>query len=689
MSDIKKEIEKLREEIRHHGHLYYVLDKPAVSDGEYDKLFRKLEDLEKSHPELITPDSPTQRVGGAPLKAFRTITHKVPLLSLGNAFTFEELDEFDRRVSEGLNLQTADSKRLTGSSRKQLAVSRKLAIEYVCELKMDGLAVSLEYKDGKFLKGSTRGDGVTGEDITLNLKTIRSIPLTLDKKIDIVVRGEAYLPYNDFLKLNEERILNEEQVFANPRNAAAGSLRQLDPRITAKRPLDMFMYFSPSVPLGTSPDAAVKTQFELLNYLNELGFKVNPKFKLCKGIDEVKKFIDGWESKRETLDYEIDGIVVKVNDLDDQKKLGATSREPRWAVAYKYPAVQKETIVEDIISSVGRTGVITPVAVLKPVNLRGVVVKRATLHNQDEVDKKDVRIGDHVLVERAGEVIPEVVKSLKEKRTEKLKKYHIPARCPACGGVVVREPGEAAHRCINKSCPAQLKGAIQHFASRGAMDITGIGEELSAQFVDKKLVPSLAALYSLSKAVLIEKLDRFAERSASNIIDAIEASKSRPFEKFVYALGIPHVGSRTADVLVEHFPSMEKLMKASAGELSKVHEIGPKIAQSVSDFFRDQNNIQLINRLKAAGVNMRSETRDRTKLPLFGKSFVITGTLSRPRPEIEDEIKSLGGHVSSSVSKQTDYVLAGEEAGSKLEKAKKLGVTIIDEKEYNKLVTTK
>ena len=671
MPDIKREIEKLREEIRRNDRLYYVFDKPEISDAQYDKLFRKLEDLEKAHPELIIPDSPTQRVGGAPLKAFKTVTHRVPLLSLGNAFTFDELDDFDRRVREGLG----DKGIVAGKEGKQ---GRGKEVEYVCELKMDGLAVSLEYKDGKFLKGSTRGDGVTGEDITLNLKTIRSIPLTLDKKIDIEVRGEAYLPYNDFLKLNEERLSNEEQVFANPRNAAAGSIRQLDPRITAKRPLDMFMYYS--------PDAKVTTQYELLKYLSGIGFKVNPNFRLCGGIEEVKKFVSGWEAKREKLDYEIDGIVIKVNDLDDQKRLGATSREPRWAIAYKYPAVQKETIVEDIISSVGRTGVITPVAVLKPVNLRGVVVKRATLHNQDEVDKKDVRVGDHVLVQRAGEVIPEVVKSLKEKRTEKLKKYHIPAKCPACGGVVVREPGEAAHRCINKSCPAQLTGAIQHFASRGAMDITGIGEELSAQFVDKKLVPSLAALYSLSKALLIEKLDRFAERSASNIIDAIEASKSRPFEKFVYALGIPHVGSHTAEVLVEHFPSMEKLMKASAEELSKVHEIGPKIAQSVSDFFRDENNIQLVNRLKAAGVNMKSAIKDRSKLPLFGKTFVITGTLSRPRLEIEDEIKSFGGHVSSSVSKQTDYLLAGNEPGSKYEKAKALGVKIINEEGYNRII---
>jgi DNA ligase (NAD+) len=658
MPSIKEKIEKLREEIRRHDRFYYVLDMPKISDAEYDKLYRQLVDMEKEHPELVTPDSPTQRVGSAPSKAFKTVNHKVPLLSLANAFNFGELDEFDRRVREGLS----DTHKL----------------EYVCELKMDGLAVSLEYKGGKFVKGSTRGDGVVGEDITQNLKTIRSIPLKLDKDIDIEARGEVYLPYDDFVKLNEERAENEEPVFANPRNAAAGSIRQLDPGITAKRPLDVFTYFS--------PDAKVKTQFELLNYLAKLGFKVNPEFKLCKGIDDVKKVITKWESGREKLHYEIDGIVVKLNDLEGQRKLGATSKEPRWAVAYKYPPVQKETVVEDIISSVGRTGIITPVAVLKPVNLRGVVVRRATLHNQDEVDKKDVRIGDHVLVQRAGEVIPEVVKSLKEKRTGKEKKYHIPEHCPVCEGKVVREPGEAAHRCMNVNCPAKLIGSIQHFASRGAMDITGIGYELSVQLADKKVIRDISELYTLNEKDLIEKLERFAEKSASNIVKAVEASKSRPFDKFVYALGIPHVGSRTAEVLVEYFPSMEKLEKASMDELAKVYEIGPKIAKSVHDFFRDGHNIKLIERLKQAGVNMKSAVKDRAKLPLFGKTFVITGTLLRPRPEIEEEIKTLGGRVSSSVSKQTDYVLAGTEPGSKYDKAKKLSVRIINDNEYRKLI---
>jgi len=655
MSDVKSQIEKLREEIRHHDQLYYVMDKPAISDAEYDRLFRKLEELEKENPELITSDSPTQRVGGAPLKAFKTVTHKVPLLSLGNAFNSEELDAFDKRVCDGLGVKKVD---------------------YVCELKMDGLAVSLEYKNGHFLKGSTRGDGVTGEDITLNLKTIKSVPLSIDKKIDIEVRGEAYLPYEDFIKLNEERMEAEESKFANPRNAAAGSLRQLDPKVTAKRPLDIFFYYS--------PDAKVKTQFELLHYLQDIGFKVNSHFKLCRGIEEVKKFIANWESKRDDLDFEIDGIVIKVNDLEDQSKLGFTAREPRWALAYKYPPEQKETVIEDIIASVGRTGVITPVAIMKPVNLRGVTVQRATLHNQDEVDKKDVRVGDHVIVQRAGEVIPEVVKVLKDKRKGSAKPYKIPEKCPVCGGKVVREKGESAHRCINKSCPAQLIGTIAHFASRGAMDITGIGGQLSAQLVESKLVKSPADLYDMKKSELL-KLERFAERSAQNIIDAIEKSKKRPFAKLINALGIPNVGVATADDLAEHFNTIDMLMDAKESDLSKIHEIGPKIAKSIYDYFQSKENCQMIERLKKSGLNMKSESRDLSKLPLYGKSFVITGTLSRPRPEIEDEIKSLGGDIHSSVSNKTDYVIAGTEPGSKYEKAKQLGVKVLYESDYNKL----
>lgn len=659
MPDVKKEIEKLREEIRHNDRLYYVLDKPEISDAKYDKLFRKLEDFEKANPELITPDSPTQRVGGAALKSFKTVTHKVPLLSLGNAFSSGELDDFDARVREGLG------------------VGDNGVVDYVCELKMDGLAVSLEYKGGKFIKGSTRGDGYTGEDITQNLKTIKSVPLKLESGIDIEVRGEAYLPYEEFVKLNEDRIAREEPKFANPRNAAAGSLRQLDPKISAERPLDIFFYYS--------PDSKARTQFELLNHLAELGFKVNPNFKLCEGIEEVRLFIDRWESGREKLDYEIDGIVIKVNSLADQRKLGSTAREPRWAVAFKYPPEQKETVIEDIIASVGRTGVITPVAMLKPVNLRGVVVKRATLHNQDEVDKKDVRVGDHVMVERAGEVIPEVVRVLKEKRSKELKKYKIPDKCPVCGSKVIREPGEAAHRCINKSCPAQLKGTIQHFASRDAMDITGIGEQLAGQLVDSKLVKSPADLYDLTKKDLL-KLERFAEKSAQNIIDAIAASKSRPFAKFINALGMPNIGEATAEDLAAHFGTIDKLMDANETALSEVHEVGPKIAESVISFFKSQENCRMIERLKKAGVNMKAAAVDKSNLPLFGKAFVITGTLSRPRPDIEDEIKSLGGEVHSSVSKNTDYVIAGSEPGSKFDKAKDLGVEIIDEKEFNKLI---
>ncbi|MFC1767806.1 NAD-dependent DNA ligase LigA [Candidatus Margulisiibacteriota bacterium] len=654
MEHIKKKIEELRKVIRHHENLYYVLDKPEISDAEYDKLYRELQILEEASPELVTPDSPTQRVGGTPLPKFQSIKHKTPMLSLGNAFNEDELKDFDRRVTEGV-----------GKS-----------VEYVCELKMDGLAVALEYKKGKFIKGSTRGDGVTGEDITQNLKTIKSIPLTLTKAVDVDVRGEAYLPYKSFIKINEDKIAADEATFANPRNAAAGSLRQLDPKIAAKRPLDTFIY------AGVGHEK--NSHFETLKHLSDLGLKTNPNTKLCKNVDEVIKFIKGWEEKREKLPYEIDGIVVKVNDLKLQDKLGATASSPRWAIAYKYPPVQAESRVESILPSVGRTGAITPIACLKAVNLGGATVKRATLHNQDEIDRKDVRIGDSVMVQRAGEVIPEVVKVLKDKRSGKEKKYKIPDKCPACGSKVVRNEGESAHRCINKSCPAQLKGNIQLFAMRGAMDIEGIGDRMADILVEKKLVENVADIYDLTKAQLL-KIERFADKSAQNIVDAVEKSKERPFEKLVFALGIPLVGAHTAEVLVENFPTIEKLMAAKTEDLSKVHEVGPKVANSVHNFFRSAENKQMISRLKKAGLNMKSKVQDKTKLPLYGKTFVITGTLSKPRPEFEAEIKKLGGKVSSSVSKQTDYVLAGTDPGSKFDKAKKLGVKAIGEKDLQVL----
>ena len=652
----KKMIENLREAIRHHDYLYHVLDKPEVSDAEYDRLFRQLRDLEKRFPELVTPDSPTQRVGGEPLKAFKTVTHKTPLLSLDNVMSEQELLDFDRRVREGLN---------------------KDKVEYVAELKIDGLAVSLIYKKGKFTLGSTRGDGSHGEDITQNLRTVKSIPLVLREPIDLEVRGEVYLPYNEFVKINEERKEKEEALFANPRNAAAGSVRQLDPKITAGRPLDIFIYF------GDVPK--MKNHFETLEYLKSLGFKINPNIRICHGISEVQKYIKEWGEKREKLPYEIDGIVVKVNNLHDQRKLGFTARAPRWAAAFKYPPMQAETIIEDITVQVGRTGAITPVAHLKPVHLAGVVVKRATLHNEDEIRRKDIKIKDHVKVQRAGEVIPEVVEVIKSKRTGREKEFHMPKTCPVCGAKIFRPEGEAIARCTNFACPAQVKERIRHFTTREAMDIEHVGYALVDQLVEKGLIKDAADLYSLDKAD-IQKLERFAEKSAQNVIDSIKASLDRPFDRLLYALGIRMIGRRTAQLLADNYQDIDKLADASESELSKIHEIGPKVAESVVNFFKQKENHHLIEKLKKAGVTVKGEGEKGPK-PFKGKTFIFTGGLSSyTRPEAEELVRKLGGRASSSVSKETDFVVAGTEPGSKYEKAKKLGVKVISEDEFEKMV---
>ena len=653
----KKKIEKLRKEIHHHDHLYYVLDKPEISDAEYDKLFRELQELEKQFPDLITPDSPTQRVGGEPLKAFKTYTHKKPLLSLDNAMDEDELLDFDRRVREGLG---------------------KEKIDYVCELKMDGLAVSLIYKKGKFEVGSTRGDGVHGEDITQNLKTVKSIPLVMEEPEDIEVRGEVFLPYDEFIKLNQEREEAGEAKFANPRNAAAGSLRQLDPKITAGRPLDIFAYYAETHP-------RLKTHLETLAQVKELGFKTNPNTRLCHGIEEVRQYIKHWETAREKLHYEIDGIVVKVNDLAYQEKLGFTSRAPRWAVAFKYPPMQATTIIEDIKVQVGRTGAITPVAYLKPVHLAGVVVKRATLHNEDEIKRKGIKVHDHVVVQRAGEVIPEVVKVVKDKRTGREKDFHMPKKCPACGGELFRPEGEAITRCVNAACPAQVKERIRHFCTREAMDIEHVGPALVDQLVEKKLVKDAADLYSLEKKD-VQKLERFADKSAQNVIDSIEGSKDRPHDRLLYALGIRMVGRHVASLIAQHYDSLEDLFDIKADKLTRIAGIGPKVAASVEHFFSQKENHHLIERLKKAGVSVKA-AKAKGPQPLKGKTFVFTGGLEKmTRPEAEELVRSLGGHPSSSVSKQTDYVVAGSEPGSKFDKAKKLGVKIISEAEFLKLV---
>ena len=657
ISEAKKKIERLRKEIRHHDHLYYVLDKPEISDREYDKLFRELEEIEKQFPDLVTADSPTQRVGGEPLKSFKTVTHKTPLLSLDNVMGEEELMEFDRRVREGL-----------GEDK----------VEYVCELKMDGLAVAMTYKKGKFVVGSTRGDGVHGEDITSNLKTIKAIPMVLPEEVDLEVRGEVYLPIKDLFKLNEERAAADEPPFANPRNAAAGSLRQLDPKITASRPLTIYLYFAETHP-------RFKTHYETLEYIKELGFRINPETRICRGIEEVKKHIKHWETAREKLAYEIDGIVVKVNDLADQEKLGFTARAPRWAAAFKYPPMQAETIIEDITVQVGRTGALTPVAHLKPVHLAGVVVKRATLHNEDEIRRKGIKIKDHVKVQRAGEVIPEVVEVIKNKRTGHEKEFHMPKECPVCGAKVFRPEGEAIARCTNAAGPAQVMGRVRRFTSREAMDIEHVGWALIDQLVEKGYVKDAADLYSLTKQDIM-KLPRMADKSAQNVIDSIKGSLDRPLDRLIYALGIRMVGRRTAQLLADHFNDIDSLAEASEAELSKIHEVGPKVAESVVTFFQQKGNRHLVEKLKKAGVRTK-ELGTKGPKPFKGKTFVFTGGLEKyTRPEAEELVRKLGGSASSSVSKETSYVVAGTEPGSKYEKAKKLGVEILSEEEWLKMV---
>jgi DNA ligase (NAD+) len=657
LAEAKKRIEKLRAEIRHHDHLYYVLDKPTISDQAYDKLYRELVDLEAKYPDLVTPDSPTQRVGGEPLKSFKTVTHKKPLLSLDNMMNEEELVAFDKRVREGLGQEK---------------------VEYVCELKIDGLAVTLTYRKGKFAVGSTRGDGIHGEDITTNLKTIKAIPMTLPEDVDLEVRGEVYLPVKELVKLNEERDEAGEAKFANPRNAAAGSLRQLDSKVTAKRPLTMWVYFAETEP-------KLKTHLETLERVKELGFRVNPNIKLCCGIAEVKKYIKHWAEARGKLEYEIDGIVLKVNRLAEQEKLGFTARAPRWAAAFKYPPMQAETVIEDIQVQVGRTGAITPVAHLKPVHLAGVIVKRATLHNEDEIRRKEIRIKDHVKVQRAGEVIPEVVEVIKGKRTGNEKEFVMPKKCPVCSAEIFKPEGEAIARCTNATCPAQVMGRVRLFTSREALDIEHVGWALIDQLVEKGLIKDAADLYTLDKEDVM-KLERMADKSAQNVLNSIKASLDRPLDRLIYALGIRQIGRRTAQLLADHYHDLDSLAEAKEEELSKIHEIGPKVAASIVTFFKQKGNRELIAKLKRAGVRVQGPGT-RVQGPLSGKTFVFTGGLtSYTRPTAEELVRKLGGSASGSVSKQTDYVVAGTDPGSKYEKAKKLGVTVLTEEEFNKLI---
>jgi DNA ligase (NAD+) len=660
---LRKKVERLREDIEYHNYRYYVLDQPEVSDAEYDRLMKELEEIEERNPELRSPNSPTQRVGAPPLESFKIVRHSIPMLSLANAFSESEARDFDKRAKKFLET-TAE-------------------IEYIAEPKLDGLAVELVYERGSFIVGSTRGDGISGENIAQNLRTIKTIPLQLIRKEITIperleVRGEVILELEKFKALNAKREAAGEPLFANPRNAAAGSVRQLDSKITAERPLEIYCYG-----LGEVRGWTFKTQWEVLQTFPRWGLRTNPHIRTCRGIDEVLDYYRGMTEKREKLPYEIDGIVIKVDRFDLQARLGEISRSPRWALALKFLPKQESTKIRNIIVQVGRTGALTPVAVMEPVRVGGVEVSRATLHNQDEIDKKDVRIGDTVIIQRAGDVIPEVVQVIESKRTGGEKKFEMPSKCPVCGAEVIRE--EAIYRCIGLDCPAQLKGRIKHFASKRAMDIDGLGVKLIDQLVDKGLVKDVADLYDIKKEELIA-LERMADKSAQNIIDAIEGSKEKPLAKFLFALGIRHVGEHISEVLARRFPHLDDLFHLSEEDLRKVEEVGPEVAASVVHFFKDRKNRESIERLKKAGVRV-IEPRVKEKGKLAGKVFIFTGTLkSYGRDEARSLVESLGGVTASSVSKKVDFVVAGEDPGSKFDRAKGLGIKILTEEDFKEMM---
>jgi len=669
--DIQNEIERLVKEINEHNYRYHVLDSPVISDAEYDKLFRRLKELEVKY-NYVLPDSPTRRVGAPPLDKFEKVKHTEPMLSLDNAFSYDEVREFDQRVKKEL---------------KKKGLDPAEEIEYTVEPKYDGIAMELAYKNGLLDRASTRGDGYEGEDVTTNIKTIKAIPLKIEGAnipIEIDLRGEVYLDREEFEKLNKEREKSEESLFANPRNAAAGAVRQLDSSITEKRKLHMACYG-----VGAMKGIDFKSQTDLMIWLNKSHFPTPQRFAAVRGIDSVIEHIKQIEADRTKLPFEADGAVIKVNDFKLQKELGFKTREPRWAIAYKFPAHQGTTVIEDIITSVGRTGAITPVAIMKPVRIGGVTVSRSTLHNWDEIDRKDIRIGDTVVVERAGDVIPHVVTVIKKKRTGDERQLLPPKHCPVCGSRVVREEGEVAFRCIGLNCSAQVLERIMHYASRGAMDIEGLGEKNVELLYSQGLIKHFADLYTLKKEQLLE-LPRFAEKSAQNLIDAIEKSKQTTLSKFLFALGILHVGEYAAKQLARHFEKIEDLYNVKPGHIAEIKQMGGKLAESISGFFGEKENLHTLDTLKKLGLKIsnpdyESGTR-KERGPLDGLTIVVTGSLSRPRNEIEELIERLGGHAAGSVSKKTSYVLAGEEAGSKLEKAKALGVKVISEEEFNKMV---
>ena len=659
-TEAKQRIDELKEILNEANRSYYILDAPEISDFEYDKLIRELIVLEEEYPEYKTQDSPSQRVGGGVLEGFEQVTHAVQMQSLTDVFDKEELFDFDNRTKSSLGLDT---------------------VEYVTELKIDGLSVSLEYRDGMFFRGSTRGDGNIGEDITNNLRTIKSIPLKLTEQIPYLeVRGEVFMPKPAFLRLNELREVAEEPLFANPRNAAAGSLRQLDSSVTAQRSLDIFIFNVQAV-----EGMEFVTHSESLDYMRKLGFKVIPDRRIQHGIDEVYDEIMRLGEMRGNLDFEIDGAVVKVNSLEERLLLGSNSKTPKWATAYKYPPERQETELIDIVLQVGRTGAVTPNAVFKPVRVAGSLVSRATLHNIDFIHSKDIRIGDHIIIQKAGDVIPEVVEVIKDKRKPDAAKYEMPDDCPVCGEPLERIDDEAATRCTNSNCPAQQLRSIIHFASKGAMEIDGLGPALVEKLIDEGLVKTCADLYELKKDDIVS-LEGFAEKSASNLIESIENSKSRGLDRLLFALGIRLIGSRAAKLIAERFGTIESVAEANAEQIAEIPDIGEKMAGSVEHYFSESASIELIEHLRKCGVDMTYEAVEKGGI-FSGKTFVITGTLpGMKRSEAKKLIEDNGGKVSSSVSKKTDYLLAGDEAGSKLDKANKLGINVISEEDLEKML---
>jgi DNA ligase (NAD+) len=666
--EIKKKIEELRKTINYHNYRYYVLNNPEISDYEFDKLMKSLQEIEEKYPETKDPNSPTQRVGGEPLVEFSHVTHDPPMLSLDNTYNESELLEFEERVRKNL-----------------IGKIYFYSIEWVVEQKIDGVAVSLEYEYGRFTRGSTRGDGVVGDDITQNLKTIKSVPLLLledgDKYSHLEVRGEVFMPNSSFLKLNKEKEEKEEQLFANPRNAAAGTLKSLDSKVVAERNLDIYIHSYGNLPQD------IKTHKQALDFLEKIGFKVSPLREVRSYVYLARDLIKTWETRRFELPYQTDGLVFKLNNLRDREILGSTTKSPRWAVAYKFPAERKITRLKEIEISIGRTGIATPIAILEPVFVAGTTVSRASLFNKDEIERKDIRVGDKVFLEKGGDIIPHVVGVNKDVRDGSEKKFEFPDKCPVCGEKLIRPEGEVYYRCINVGCPSQVKKSILHFGCRDGMDIDGLGEVLVNQLVDKKLVSDFGDLYYL-KQNDIEELERMGKKSAENLLLGIENSKKRPFDRLVFSLGIPFVGTYAAKLLAGSFPSMDKLKKTTEEELLTVMGIGENTASAVVSFFRNRKNLSVIRKLKKAGVTMEGKAKKEGALPLKGKSFVFTGELGRySRREAQGLVESLGGRAVSSVSKNTDYLVAGENPGSKFEKAKKLGVKVIGEKEFSKLIS--